>query len=445
MRVDNYLTLDLSELSKRDWQRLFKKLTFTDADQRVWESWRALPGKHAVRIPRGAWNLLPEDVEYEDKRVAPECEQFDFKLELDATLEDGRSFEGQFDAVKKMIEQEQGLLIMQPGSGKTVIALAFAAVCGTKTLVIVHTEDILQQWVGMAKKAMPDAEIGVIRAEEFRIGDITITTVQTFHKVLLKNKDLRSEFGAVILDEAHHASAKTFEQVLNHMKAKYRFGFTATDKRADGAHPYMKFVIGPVIVRHAFKSKVPLRVVPVKSNFKYHYRGTWDWGNLLNALIRDEDRNFRIAEIVAAEMRAGNPILILSRRIEHLETIYAWIEFAMESNKGIEILTGRRSRDDRLRILSDFRAGKTKALLATQLADEALDVPILSRVMLTFPGKHDGRIIQQIGRAIREHPDKDDAIVYDMVDFRVAPLRRQWLKRKQTYKKLKIKLGRERK
>jgi len=261
---------------------------------------------------------------------------------------------------------------------------------------------------------------------------------------VLTNRDLRSEFGAVILDEAHHAPAATFEHVMNQMKSKYRFGFTATDKRADGAHPYMKFVIGPVIVRHKFKSKVPIKVVPVKTNFKYHFRGSWDWGNLLNALTTDKKRNRVIGMIAAEQVQEGHSTLVLSRRIEHLQLAYDVLaEFTVEGE--VEILTGQRSRAERLRILKDFRAGKVKCLLATQLADEALDVPILSRIILTFPGKHDGRIIQQIGRGIREHPDKKDAIVFDFVDDRVSVLRKQWLRRKQTYHKLKIPLAKERK
>jgi superfamily II DNA or RNA helicase len=444
VRVDNWLTLDLGELSGREWKVLMKKLTFLDADQRVWEAFRKLPSKHAMRIPRGAWNLIPNRVIYEDERVAPPMPEFDFKLDLDATLPDGRSFEGQKDAVKQMLFQEQGLLILQSGSGKTIIALAFAAVCETKVLVLVHTEDILQQWIEYARTAIPMASIGVIRAEDFSIGDVTIATVQTFSKAVLMNRDLRSAFGAVILDEAHHAPAATFEHIMNQMKGKYRFGFTATDKRADGAHPYMKFVIGPVIVRHKFKSKVPLKVVPVKTNFKYGFRGAWDWGNLLNALITDRKRNRVIAMIAAEQVQEGHSVLVLSRRIEHLQLVYDDLADYVEDGE-VEILTGQRSRAERLRILKNFRAGKVKCLLATQLADEALDVPILSRVMLTFPGKHDGRIIQQIGRGIREHPGKKDAIVFDFVDDRVGVLRKQWLRRKQTYNKLKITLAKERK
>jgi superfamily II DNA or RNA helicase len=164
------------------------------------------------------------------------------------------------------------------------------------------------------------------------------------------------------------------------------------------------------------------------------YRGPFDYGRLLNKIETDEERNLQIAEVVDAEIARGNTVLVLSRRIDHLGNIAD----AMQSE--CEILTGERSRSDRIQILDEFRSGTVNCILATQLADEALDVQRLNRVCLVFPGKHEGRIIQQIGRALRQHPDKQDAVIYDFVDRRVGVLRKQALKRKQTYAKLKIKV-----
>jgi superfamily II DNA or RNA helicase len=153
----------------------------------------------------------------------------------------------------------------------------------------------------------------------------------------------------------------------------------------------------------------------------------------LNTLVADPERNREIAEVAEEEAYEGNSVLILSRRIEHLELISEQM-----NGTSREILTGKRSKKDRARILQDFRDGKISVLLATQLADEALDIQRLSRVILTFPGKHEGRIIQQIGRALRQHPDKTEALIFDVVDDHVGVLRRQWNLRKQTYKTNKI-------
>jgi superfamily II DNA or RNA helicase len=85
---------------------------------------------------------------------------------LDATEKDER-FKGQLKTVETMLREEQGLIIRPPGTGKTQIALGFAAQCQTRVLVLVHTEDILNQWVEYIENAIPSLKgnVGVIRGK----------------------------------------------------------------------------------------------------------------------------------------------------------------------------------------------------------------------------------------------------------------------------------------
>ena len=433
MVVGSVLTIDMNELSAREWRRLFSKLRYR-VEEFEYEPWQILPKKRQVRIPRGAWSFLPDHVEYADLRVCPPMREIDYTGELDS-----EGFDGQLEALTAMLEQEQGLVIAQPGFGKTQVVLALASVVETPTLVIVHTKDILKQWQDRISELLPDAKVGLIQGAKEDVGEITLTTVQTFRKVIRINRELQKAFGCVVLDEAHHAPASTFDEILNDMPAKYRFGVTATDKRADGKHPYMKVVFGPVIYRHDFISKVPVQVIPIKSHkFYYGYRGAWDWRGLLDALISDPVRNTTIARRIDKAVADGHICLVLSREIKHLENMAAYTQSRHE------ILTGERPQSERNALLDEFRTGTLPVVFATQLADEALDVPILSAVFLTFPGKHDGRIIQQVGRALREHPLKSHAVIFDVVDERVRPLRRQWMQRKQAYRQMKIKVKKRR-
>jgi superfamily II DNA or RNA helicase len=192
----------------------------------------------------------------------------------------------------------------------------------------------------------------------------------------------------------------------------------------------MRFIVGPIIHRQKFSSSVKLEVVRARTSFRAAYRGSFDWGPLLNKLVHDERRNAHIARIADREIQKGNTVLVLSRRIEHLHNIAE----AMQCDSEI-LAAATRSKADRKRVLADFTDGKIQCVLATQLADEALDVPRLNRVLLTHPGKHEGRIIQQIGRALRRHSTKEDAVIYDFVDRRVRVLRKQANDRLRTYKK----------
>ena len=436
MIVDRILTVDIGELTPRQWQELEKKLTYEKPNGDIVTSYQLMIHRAQYLLPRGAWNYMPDSIRYYDMRSCPEMPKLKFKLKLDDVEKDER-FIGQKDAVAAMFSEEQGLIIRPPGTGKTQIALAFAAACKTRTLVLVHTEDILKQWIEYVENAIPEmkGKVGVIRGRTCKIGHITIATVQTLNRAYVEEKDISwwAQFGCLIVDEAHHVAAPTWEAILNSCPALYRFGFTASATRADGMHPSMRFLIGPVIHKQKFSSPVKLTVVPVRTEFKAMYRGSFDWMPLVKKLISDRRRNEQIAKVVDTEIQAGNSVLVLSRRIDHLEAIAE----AMQCDAEI-LAAAIRTKQERKEILAAFKAGTTRCVLATQLADEALDVPRLNRVLLTHPGKHEGRIIQQIGRALRKFPDKEDAVIYDFVDWKVGVLRRQWDQRKRTYKKERI-------
>ena len=428
MVIDSTIRVHSSELSTRQWEKLLISLTFFDADGDEITAYR-LKANGDMLLPRGVLDRLPKKMTIADDRVRPSQRKLRFIRQLDMQSAE-KSFSGQQKAVDAMVKNEQGLIIAQPGFGKTQVALAFAAACGTPTLVIVHTLDILKQWQQYAQASMPDAEIGVIQGKTHTIGHVTIAMVQTV-KQQLENDNFWRQFGCVIFDEAHHAAADTWEWICNTCPAYYRFGFTATKNRADKMHPLLQMNIGPIIFEQKFTPKVDLSIVPVVTGFQFNYRGAYDWQRLLRTLSKDERRNTIIAQIVDREIAAGNVCLVLSRHITHLEEIAKLID-----SPRIAVLTGKTK--DREQIIADLRRGKLMCVLATQLADEALDVPLLSRVFLTFPGKHDGRIIQQIGRAIREHPRKVDAKVYDFIDDMILTLAKQASERMQTYRKLKI-------
>jgi superfamily II DNA or RNA helicase len=433
VKVGATIKLDYAELTRRQMSALKRELTFATPSGDVVTCYRDVITGGYMRIPRGARYLL-NGHPATDVRSKPPMPKLHFTVKLDDTSKSKR-FGGQSDAVKAMFKNEQGQIVRPPGTGKTQIALKFIAECETRTLVLVHTKDILKQWVEYAEKAIPGIEIGVIGGGKVKIGHLTIATVQTIKRFAIpgqKEKKFWRQFGCVIVDEGHHGAAKTWEMILNCCPAFYRFSFTASPTRADGLHPALKFVFGPIIHRQKFSSPIPLHVEPIRTQFYYAYRGKWDWTRMIDKLITDEARNRQIAEVIDREASSGNSVLVLSRRIEHLEKLSE----ATQCNS--EILTGARRDSDRERVLAAFRKGTVQVLFATQLADEALDIPRLNRVLLTHPGKAEGRLIQQIGRAIREHVGKEDAVIYDFIDWRIGVLRRQWSQRRRAYKQNRI-------
>lgn len=438
MRVDSSLTIGVDELRPKEWEGLFRTLTFEDADGREHFAFEWLRGRRQVRLPRGAWTYLPSHVTYEDHRIRPAMPRLDYAITLDGP---GREDYRQADALSSMKLNEQGIVVRPPGEGKTEIALAFVAWCKTRTLVLVHTHDILQQWIERANRNVPGISVGTVQGSTWRVGHITVATVQTALDYA-GNKQFWMKFGCLIADECHHAPASTWSTILNACPAYYRFGLTATDKRSDGMEPMMQHLIGPVIHRKKFKPRIPTTVVPVKTKFKYAMRGPYDWRPMIQALVNDEDRNALIAETAVRQLQKGCATLLLSSEIKHLQNIYDHISLQVGFDEGwlqqVEILTGKKSKAVRDKAWDDFRSGKLKLVLATQLANEALDVPILSRIILAFPSRSFGPLLQKVGRALRTHDEKHGAMIFDVYDPNVRTLHRQWGLRQQHYRSMKI-------
>ena len=93
---------------------------------------------------------------------------------------------------------------------------------------------------------LPGESIGQIGGgKSNRTGSVDIAVIQSLYRKK-EVKDFVAEYGQVIVDECHHISAFTFEQVLKQVKAKYVLGLTATPTRKDGHHPIIYMQCGPI-------------------------------------------------------------------------------------------------------------------------------------------------------------------------------------------------------
>lgn len=390
-----------------------------------------------TEVPRGAVALLRRRlaevgiaVEFDDRRVTHPATGLSASVEL-------RSY--QAAAVSRMQRGVQGTVVMPCGGGKTVAGTAAAAEIDQPTLVVVHTHDLLEQWRDTVRRLL-GIEVGVVAEGRCEPGAITVATVQTLVRMRPEDLDaLGAQFGCVIVDEAHHAPASTFRAVLARMPARYRFGLTATPRREDGLTPLLGFTLGERLFEIGYADLVAAgylaapEVRPVYSSFTFDYASADDHHACMEALIGDDERNELVADLAAAEANAGHTVLVLSGRVAHCRRLAGMI-----GRRGVaaEVLVGAVKKADRRRILDDFRAGRVAVVVASTLADEGLDVPRLDRIVLAFPGRTQGRTAQRIGRLMRPHPDKQGAVLFDVVDAAVPPLLRQFRARRRIYDRI---------
>ena len=136
--------------------------------------------------------------------------------------------------------------------GKTSASLNIITQLKKKTIVIVHKEFLMNQWIERIQQFLPAARVGKIQGPVIDIDDkdIVIAMLQS-----LSMKDYPSSvfdsFGFTIIDEVHHISSEVFSNSLFKLVTKYMLGLSATMNRKDGTTPVFKMFLGDVI----YKSK----------------------------------------------------------------------------------------------------------------------------------------------------------------------------------------------
>jgi superfamily II DNA or RNA helicase len=326
----------------------------------------------------------------------------------------------QQDAVTDVLSSDQGLLEAGTGSGKTIMALYLIAERKQPALVVVHTKELLNQWISRIETFLniPRADIGVIGGGKFSIGDrITVATVQSLYKCV---DEVVPHIGHLICDECHRAPSRMFTEAVSAFDAKYRLGLTATPWRRDKLSKVIFWYVGDVTGRIAKDDLVQAgnlcraEVQWVGTGFSPFADASEEYSKALSELTEDGTRNRLICKTVS-ENNGHGVSLILSDRKAHCVTL----QNILSDVHGIqaEVLTGSTSPKERERIITALHDGGCRYLIATgQLIGEGFDLPGISTVFLTTPVKFSGRLIQYIGRALRPAPGKDKAMIFDFVD-----------------------------
>lgn len=372
---------------------------------------------NGLECPRGAAGQIyricqqhGERINYMDRRrVLPEV---DFRFH-------GTLHGFQKSAVDSCLSKDFGLLAAPTGSGKTVMAMAMIAARRQPVLIVVHTKELLHQWLNRIGQFLkiPKDEIGVIGSGKFTVKPVTVAMVQT----LVKHAGaVAKHFGYLILDECHRAPAMQYVNAITQFDCRFMTGLSATPYRRDGLSKVIFWHIGDVTASVEKADLLdagnlcPAEVVWTRTGFDTRIDVSTEYSRALSELTEDYARNRLICEVVSTGNGYGVS-LILSDRKRHCDTLAA----ILKRDYGItaKVLTGAVSAKERAGIVDDLEKGRCKYLIATgQLIGEGFDLPAISSMFLATPIKFHGRVIQYIGRAMRSTPGKDRAFIYDFID-----------------------------
>lgn len=340
----------------------------------------------------------------DQRRVLPDC-SFHFKGQL-------RDY--QKNAVQDILTRDFGVLEAGTGSGKTVMALQAIASRAQPTLIIVHTKELMYQWVAKIEEFL-GIEAGMLGDGQHNITPLTVAIVNSTRRYL---DELRPQFGHLLVDECHRVPASLFTDVVTAFDAKYSLGLSATAYRRDDVMTQLIYFYLGARVHKVDSLKLQENGAILKPEiifrptaFTYRYRD--DYAAMLNALTLDNDRNQQIAADVISEAGKGETVLVVSDRVDHCERL---AELIRAAGGEPAILTGRIGTEERSGIVAALRENRINILIATiQLIGEGFDAPGLSCLFLATPLKFSGRVLQTVGRVLRPGDNKK-AIVFDYLD-----------------------------
>lgn len=353
-------------------------------------------------------------------------------------------------AVSDLIENEHGIYKAPTGAGKTRVMLEIARECHQKTLVICEKKDVLSQWSESAIDLDFDDTGTIGNGTWFEGPDIVFALRQSLINRGDLDQDWFDQWGMVIVDECHHCSADTMFDLLQRFPARYRFGCSATPDSDPETFPIAKAVLGPIVhettAKEAEDHLITPRVKVIDTEFEFDYYPTRvvednlgnkkiirnNYNKMMSTLEKDENRNNIIMKIVIEQALEGHKCLVLSKRKKHLDYLNN-ISYDIVGDPCpimIVSLTGDNSNELDI-IKKDVELEDCGSILYSTLAEEGTDIPCLDRLFLTYPGRKTRGFEQAIGRIMRNHPDKNDAIIYDFRDKNVSLLNGQFRERAQ--------------
>jgi superfamily II DNA or RNA helicase len=400
-----------------------------------------------LALPRGC--LADATALFESHRVKPLVQDERFSgAPIDVKFR-GSLRAHQEEAVKAVIQHDEGVVCAPTAFGKTAVAAWLIAHRGVSTLVLVHRQQLLDQW--RERLAMfldlPVDEIGQIGGgKTSRTGRIDVAVLQSLHQKQ-EVKDFVAEYGHVIVDECHHLSAVTFEKVMRAAKARYVVGLTATPTRKDGHHPIIYMQCGPIRYRMSARTMTAASpfehvVIPRPTDFQMPSEaGDITIQDLYADLVGDEPRNDMIAGDLVRAVQAGRSPLLLTGRTEHLNVFSSKLSGLV---KNVFVLRGGLGRKQRRAIseqLAAVQETEQRVILATgSYIGEGFDDARLDTLFLAMPISWKGTLQQYAGRLHRLHDNKRVVEVYDYVDGNVRMLGRMYERRLKGYSDMGYKI-----
>ena len=352
----------------------------------------------------------------------------------------GEEREEQLEAINALLPYTNGILHATTAFGKTVTAAAIIARKKVNTLILVHSKALLKQWHDRLTEFLnidnPKHEEKNKRGRRKVFSPIGCfdSSGNTLHGIidiaLIQScldedgvKPFVQDYGMVIVDECHHVSSITFEQVLMSIKAHTIYGLTATPIRKDGHQPIIFMQCGPIRFSTDVKSQIAKQsfdrfLIPRFTSYNSILEDRLSIATLYKYLSEDEIRNNLIVEDICKAVNTGRTPIILTNRTAHVSVLAEKLKATI---KNVISLTGvgtTREKPEAMQRLQTIPDSEQLVIVATgKYVGEGFDYPRLDTLFLALPISWKGLLTQYAGRLHREYEGKKDVRIYDYIDI----------------------------
>ena len=344
----------------------------------------------------------------------------------------------------------RGVVVLPTGAGKTAVAVRAIERAGRSTLVVVPTLALLKQWYSVLSDSFGAAvTVGLLGGGYHEVTPLTVTT---YDSAYIHAERYGDRFALVVYDEVHHLPAEKYAVIPEMLLAPYSLGLTATPERPDGGHERLPRLAGPVVYRRSPEDlagtylapyetvRIPVELTAterveyatadaVYRDFLTKHRLSMgspeDWQRfiMVAATSHSGGREALLAarrrrEIRASAERKGTTLESLLKQhwedrtiifTKSVEEVYALSRRFLVP--GITYETPARERKE---ILDRFREGRYRAVIASDVLNEGVDVPEANVAVILAGSASRREYVQRLGRVLRPREGKR-AILYELI------------------------------
>ncbi|MBD1933361.1 MULTISPECIES: DEAD/DEAH box helicase family protein [Cyanophyceae] len=344
----------------------------------------------------------------------------------------------------------QGVVVLPTAAGKTYLAQMAIQSTPRSTLIVVPTLDLMHQWYAHLTAAFPDAEVGLLGGGS---RDKTPILVATYDSAAIHAETLGNRYALLVFDECHHLPTDFSRVIAEYAIAPYRLGLSATPERSDGKHTDLNMLIGAEVYRKTAEELAGAalanhEVVQIKVKLSQLERDRYnELIQLRNNFLRESNislgsiQGWQQFVMVSARSQAGRRAMLAHReakdialgtdgKLRILSNILAQhypertlifttdnaTVYRISHEFLIPAITHQTPIKERHEILTKFREGEYKNLIASHVLNEGVDVPAASVAIILSGTGSQREFIQRLGRVLRKGNDANKrAMLYEVV------------------------------